>query len=352
MAKVGRSTVYNRITTPEKLALVNPINTELERDFLAFLSASDKSEGTINQYRSNLHIFWCWNLDYNNNKSWIDVKKRELIRWQDYCIKDCGWSPKRLRSFKSALSSLSSYIVQYMDDEYPDYVSIIDKISNPVNVPVRKKTVYKEEDLQKMLDELVKKEKYMLACLFALAMYSGRRKSELARFKVSYFKEEHKICEGALYESPEEMVTKGRGSRGKLLTVYVLAKPFQPYLDMWLAERKRLGINSMWLFPRKVNGKWVDEKIGASTLQSCANTLNALSMEITGLPYYHHALRHFFTTKLSQSNIPASVIQNMIGWESADMVALYDDSPKNAQFDKYFGSEGIKKISQTSLVDL
>lgn len=352
MAREGRSTVYNRITTPEKLSLVNPINIELENDFLAFLYASDKSEGTITQYKANLHIFWCWNLDYNNNKSWIDVKKRELLRWQNYCLNDCGWSPKRLRTFKSTLSSLSTYIVEYMDDEYPDYMPVIDKIKNPTNVAVRKKTVYTDEELQMILDYFVEHKKYMQACLFALAMYSGRRKSELARFKASYFKDEHTICEGALYESPEEIVTKGAGKRGKLLTVYVLAHPFKPYLDLWLKEREELGITSDWLFPRMKDGVWTDEQITKSCLSSMAKSFDKVSMELIGKPYYHHALRHYFTTKLSQSNIPPNVIQNLIGWESAEMVSLYDDSPKSSQFDKYFGAEGIKEVTQASLRDL
>ena len=72
-------------------------------------------------------------------------------------------------------------------------------------------------------------------------MYSGKRKAELTRFKASYFDESNLICGGALYKTPEKMVTKGRGSRGKLLDVYILAKPFQPYLDLWLNERKELG---------------------------------------------------------------------------------------------------------------
>lgn len=352
MAKEGRTTVYNKITSPEKMKLVNPDNIALEEDFLAFLKAGDKSKGTITQYQANIHVFWCWNLEYNKNKSWIDVKKRELIRWQNHCMQEYGWSPKRIRTVKSALSSLSKYIVEYMDDEYPNYVPIVDKISNPANVPVRKKTVYKEEDLQKILDELTAKEQYMKACYFALAMYSGRRKAELARFKVSYFTKENTICQGSLYKTPEEITTKGRGSRGKLLTVYTLARPFQPYLDNWLAERERLGITSDWLFPKYEGGKWVDKQVGVTTMDSWGQMFNQMSMRISGKPFYAHALRHFFTTKLAESNVPPSVIQNIVGWESADMVALYDDSPKDAQFDKYFGAEGIRMVKQTSLEDL
>lgn len=352
MAKEGRSTVYNRITSPEKMKQINPVNLELEVDFLAYLAASDKSKGTIKQYTANLHVFWCWNLEYNKNKSWIDVKKRELIRWQNHCIQEYGWAPKRIRTVKSALSSLSKYIVEYMDDEYPNYIPIIDKISNPTNVAVRKKTVYSDEELQQILDELVSKEQYMKACFLALAIYSGRRKAELARFKASYFDDKNLICDGALYETPQEIVTKGRGSRGKLLTVYVLAKPFKPYFDLWMRQRQELGIESQWLFPMYECGKWHDEQVKITTIDSWSRTFNEISLKLCGKNFYPHSLRHFFTSRLSAANIPSSVIQNMVGWESADMVALYDDTPKNAQFDKYFGAEGIKQVKQTSLEEL
>lgn len=44
-----------------------------------------------------------------------------------------------------------------------------------------------------------------------------------------------------------------------LLDVYILAKPFQPYLDLWLKQREELGITSDWLFPQYKDGKWLDE---------------------------------------------------------------------------------------------
>ena len=36
---------------------VNQDNIELENDFLEYLSSTDKSPGTIKQYKANLHIF-------------------------------------------------------------------------------------------------------------------------------------------------------------------------------------------------------------------------------------------------------------------------------------------------------
>jgi len=63
-------------------------------------------------------------------------------------------------------------------------------------------------------------------------------------------------------------------------------------------------------------------------------------------------MRHHLTTKLHEYGIPDNIIQEMIGWESADMLKVYIDTEADKQFEKYFGAEGIKKTKQTSLEEL
>lgn len=343
-----RSTVYNSITNSDKLKQVNPENIELENDFLEYLVSVDRSKGTIKQYKANLHIFWCWNLEANKNKFFVDLTKREIAKFQSHALNVWQWSPKRMRTVKATISSLSNYVENILDDEYEGYKPIVRKIESPADEAVRVKTVFQSDELQKLLDRLVEEKDYMKACALALAMYSGKRKAELTRFKVSYFTDDNLICDGALYKTPEKMVTKGRGQRGKLLDVYTLAKPFKPYFDLWVQERARLGIDSDWLFPKFKDGEWVDEHIEISMLDSWARTFT----NMLGKPYYWHSMRHFFTTQLSESGLPDGIIQDVQGWASSDMVRIYVDTDSEKQFEKYFGAEGIKKVKQTSLEDL
>lgn len=346
--KEGRSTVYNDITSDEKLRKVNEENIELENDFLEYLASIDRSKGTIKQYRANLHIFWCWNLEFNKNKFFVDLTKREITKFQSHALNVWQWSPKRIRTVKATISSLSNYVENILDDEYEGYKPIVRKIESPADEAVRVKTVFQMEDLQPLLNKLVEDKEYMKACILALAMYSGKRKAELTRFKASYFDDENLICGGALYKTPEKMQTKGRGQRGKLLDVYTLAKPFKPYLDLWLSERNRLGINTDWLFPKYKNGEWIDEHIDVSLLDSMARTFS----NIIGKPLYWHSLRHLFTTHLLEQNLPENVVQTIQGWSSSDMIRIYDDRSSDSQLEKYFGSDGIKNVEQTSLEDL
>lgn len=245
-------------------------------DFLEYLASIDRSSGTIAQYKANLKVFWCWNLEYNNNKFFVDLTKREIAKFQNHAMKEWGWSSNRVRTVKATLSSLSNYIENILDDEYKGYRPIINKIESPAKVAVREKIVFQADDLKPLLDQLVETGDYMSACALSLAINSGRRKAEIPRFKVSYFTKENTICNGALYKTPEKITTKGRGSKGKPLYLYTLAKPFQPYLDLWLNKRKELGIKSDWLFPKMENGKYKDEPIGIDVMDSWAKKYSYL----------------------------------------------------------------------------
>ena len=192
---MSRATVYNTITTPEKISQINSENAYLKNEFLEYLKSIDRSAGTIKQYASDLDIFFCWNLEFNNNKEFIKITKREFAKFQNHALNEWKWSSNRIRRVKSAISSLSNFIENIMDEEegYEGYRSVIRKIESPVKEAAREKTVFEAEELQALLDHLVEKKKYRQACMLALAIYSGRRKAELPRFKGSYFDQENVI---------------------------------------------------------------------------------------------------------------------------------------------------------------
>ena len=341
--KRGRSTVYNKITSKEKLAKVNIENVDLEKSFIEYLMALGRSDGTIKQYRANLHVFWIWNLEKNYNKPFVDLKKRDIIRFQNHCNKVWKWSTRRIITVKSTLSSLSNYVETILDEEYSGYKAVVSKIQSPSNVPRRTKTIFQKKHLQKLLDYLVEHEKYMEACALSLAMNSARRKSEIVKFRTSYFKKKNLICDGALYKTPEPIKTKG----GKMLDVFILAKPFQPYLDMWMSERERLGVKSKWLFPRfdRYQNVYANDHITIQTMDRWAKSFS----KILGQNFYWHSIRHFAATSLAESNLPESVIKDLIGWSSLEMVRLYVDTPKEVILEKYFGAGGTDNLNFTEL---
>lgn len=343
---MGRTTVYNLITSEEKLSQCNKDNIQLGEEFLDYLKSIDRAETTIKQYESDLKIFWCWNLEFNNNKDFIKITKREFAKMQRHCLDEWGWSSKRVRRFKSTISSLSNYIENILDEEpeFEGYRSSIRKIESPNNETVREKTIFTLEELQTLLDYLVDKEQYMKACVVALCMYSGRRKSEIPRFKVEYFNDENIMFDGAMWKTNEKVKTKGRG-KGKFVELYVLRNQFKPYLDMWMKQREELGIKSEWLFPSKI-----DSSLAIKT-ETMDAWVNEFSM-VLNKPFYYHSLRHFFTTMLAENNIPAQVIKDIVKWESVEMVSLYTDLSADESIGKYFGADGIKNVESGNLSDI
>lgn len=341
---MGRKTKQNKITSPELIAKINPKNIQLMNDFLDYLRSVGKAETTAKAYTNDLYIFFVWVLQNADNKYFPEVSKRDIVSYQNWLLRNNENSPARVRRLKSTLSSVSNYIEAILDEELPNFRSIIRKIENPVNEPTREKTVLSDEQADTLLDYLVERGQYEKACCFALARYSGRRKSELVRFKVSYFDDEN-IIYGSLYKTPEKVRTKGHGANGKMLTCYVLSKPFKPYLDLWMQKRQELRIESEWLFPDKVDPT---RPLPISTLNSWAETFS----NILGVPIYWHSLRHFFTTLLAKANLPDSVIKTIIGWESLEMVDVYKDIDDEEEIGKYFSDGEIVGQKQAGLSDL
>lgn len=339
---MGRKTVSNKITSPEKTALINKNNMRLKDDFLLYLKSVQRSPGTIAGYDNDLLIVFTYMLDNLNNKDFQKITKRDLIGLQNWLISN-GNSSARIRRIKAAISSLSNYCENILSDDDPDfagYRSIVRKIENPPLQAVREKTVWEDEELEHLLDVLTKAGKHKKACYVALGMYGGRRKSEICRFKVSDFDENRLVCDGALYKSAP-ILTKGN----KYLECYTLAKKFKPYLDNWLNQRKELGIESEWLFPDKQNPS---EHMNASAVNGWSDSFT----KIAGKPYYPHALRHYFVSALSRAGIPDSAVVTIIGWSSSEMFNIYNDNPKDEQIGMYFSNGDISVPDKKGFADM
>lgn len=337
-----RKTEYVKITSEEKAKLINPKNIRLKDDFLLYLRSIRRSEGTIGGYDSDLNIVFTYILDSLGNKDFKDLTKRDIVSIQNWMSSN-GCSSARIRRVKAAISSLSNYIENILADDEPEfqgYRSAVKKIGNPPLQAVREKTVWSEEELQKLLGVIFNSGEYEKACFAALAAYSGRRKAELCRFKVSDFADDHLIFDGALYKSAP-ILTKG----GKMLECYTLAKLFNPYLKAWMQERERLGVDSEWLFP---DGRDATKHVPASTVNSWAKSIDRIAPK----PFYYHGLRHFFVTYLSRAGIPDNVVVQIIGWTSSEMFNIYCDSSKDEQLASYFKNGEIDTSGKKGLSEI
>lgn len=343
---MGRSTTYNNVVTEELWNQVNNENKILLADFIDYKRSSDKSPKTLYQYESVLRLFFVWCLQNNDNKFFVDMKKREFIRFFNYMVTDMKASPNRILTVRSIISSLSNYIENILDEEYEGYRNIVSKIETVTKDVVRKKTIMTQEQVSNCLDKLVEDGKYQIACYFALAIASGARKSELLRFKTEYFKDEN-IVFGCMYKTPEEIQTKGRGSRGKMLYKYTFVKQFKPYFDLWMKYRKDNDIDSEWLFCIKREDGY--EQANVHNANAWANMIS----KYMGVDFYFHSCRHYWTTELKRQRLPDDVIKEIGGWSDTVLITtVYNDLDVTETLSDYFDENGVKDIKQAKLSDL
>ena len=145
-----RKTFIKVITSEELDAQINPKNIKLADRFLKNF-ATKRSPNSVVSYKSNLRMFFTWNLLFNDNKFFIDIRKIELMDFFDYCVTELHHSSNRFCQMHSCFSSFSSWIENYFDDEYPLFRNLLPKIEKPVKENVRKKTVLQKEDIDKLL---------------------------------------------------------------------------------------------------------------------------------------------------------------------------------------------------------
>lgn len=321
MAK-GRKTFRKVITSPELIEQINPKNKMLADRFLKNF-ATKRSPNSVVSYRSNLNIFFCWNVEHNDNKFFIDIRKIELMDFFDFCVTELKWSPNRYAQMHSCLSSFSAWIENYFDDDYPLFRNLLSKIEKPVKENVREKTVLQKEDIDKLFEYF--DENYMIqdACLLALAISCGARISELSSFTTDLIDEDNVVFDGLFLETTKKIKTKGRGVNGKMLTKYILKDMFLPYYKKWLEVRKEI---------MKENNKdhdfiFVTKEGNPANADRLRDWMSKWS-DVVGQPCYPHNFRHYHISFLKKLELEDDFIVYLTGWSEStghSMVAVYND---------------------------
>jgi len=279
------------------------------------------SPKTIVVYESNMLIFLTWNLLYNDNKFFVDIKKLEFSDFFSFAVDELKVGSSKLNNMRSVLSSFSNFIEKFFDEDYPDFRNVILRVVESAPKDERReKSILSDKQVEKLLQHL-KKTDSQKACWLALAVTSGCRFSELLRFEIDHIDENRTAFGDLFLETTRQIKTKGRGKAGKLLYKYILKDKFLPFYNKWLKERSKIlkekNINHNFLFIKK-NG---DPATTATIRGWVAGFEKYLKV-----PFYTHALRHYLTTLLSKKNIPQILIKEIFGWSSVIMVELYDDT--------------------------
>lgn len=318
----GRETFRKIITSPELIEQINPTNVKLMDRFLKNF-ATKRSPKSVIVYKSNLQMFFCWNIENNDNKLFTDIRKIEMLDFFDYALSELKWSPNRFAQMHSCLSSFSEWIENYFDEEYPTFRNLLPKIEKPTKEAVREKTVLQKEDIDKIFSVLNEEDKIQEQCLLALAISCGARVSELASFTTDLIDEENTVFDGLFLETTSKIRTKGRGVNGKMLTKYILKDMFLPYYKKWLELRKQI---------MEENNQEHDcifiVKDGSPASADRLRDWMGNWSDIVGQPCYPHNFRHYNITFLKSLDIEDDLIVYLTGWAEGTghtMISIYND---------------------------
>lgn len=321
MAAPGREMPINHLTTPELIKQINPKNTELYERFLKNLSTKC-SPKTIRTYTSNFKIFFVWNLQHNDNKFFVDIKKFELMDFFDKGSVDWGWSPNRYANMHSTLSSFSDWIMKMYDERYPQFKNIVKLIDKQIKQNTRKKSVFKKEDFDVLMKWLADNGKIQEQCLLGLIMASGTRIAEIERFTTDNVDVNNLAFDGLFIETTEEIQVKGHGTKGKNIHRYLITDFFKPYYEKWLPLRNEImekrGI--------KPHNKIFIKSTGEPAIESTFRSWMTKWDEHLPQHFYPHAGRHFWCSYLSSVGLEKELIQKLQDWCSDVLVDTYNDN--------------------------
>ncbi len=317
-----RKTFKNKITTPEILEKINPINKKLQKQFLREKDTRC-ADGTIVGYESDLNIFFCWNYLYNDNKPFPEIKKIEFSEFFSFIIEDMKVGSARFSHFRSALSMLSTFIVKFHDETYPLFRNaILEVIETMPRVAVREKTVFTEkqvEELKIFIKDILGSKQQM--CLLMLFISSGVRISEAFRFKKSLIDETHVAFDGLFLETVKPIKTKGRTKAGHVITKFLIKDLFLPYYKEWVEERdailKEKGIEDHDFLFIKSDGSPATAEYSRTWISKWDNYMS--------VPVYPHAFRHYTVSYLTRLGLSSDFIIEIFGWKSGEMYKVYND---------------------------
>lgn len=225
--------VYNRIFTEEKWQMVNPVNKAIMDDFLTELRQQKKSLNTINAYRQDLRIIFIKILEDFDNKSVLDMTKKDFRRlniWFD----DSGMSPARCNRLHSSINSMLTFCED--DDDYEYDVNISKKVKGVPNERVKTN----DGDFFFTFDEFIKVRNVLVECgrlqdavLWSLMYDSGARRNEVFQVKK----------DGLLDGNKTNIV---RGKRGKMFPL-VYMDDTRELIQKYLEWRGDDNVESLWI---------------------------------------------------------------------------------------------------------
>lgn len=283
-----RGRIYNTFYTPELWEQVNKENKRILDDFLAEYKQRKKSKGTIDGYFHDLRIIMIYILKELDNRSILELNKKDFRGLSIYFSEECGMSNARVNRLKSAVNSMLTFCED--DDDYEYNINYAKKVAG-----LPKERVKDDEDDFFVRDILVEKGRLQDAVLWSLGFDSAGRKNEL-----------YQVTKYGLLDGNKTNIVVGK--RGKKFCLVYL-NDTKELIRKWLEQRGNDDIDSLWVVGKGENKR---ELWNSSVLYDRIVSISKILSEVRGedCKIFTHTLRHSRLECLAQGTDTRLVDEN------------------------------------------
>jgi len=306
---------------------VNEFNRKMVEEYLT--NSVHLSPKSIEQYKSALRIYFWWVKENLNNKSNIEIKSREYLRYQNW-VTNLGLGESAIRFKRSAVSSFNDYVLLYYEEDYPTFRNYITKqIKVETSGKVHKKIPLTPEEMKILYNELEKRADWQKLAYVKFTYASGCRRAEAAQLlkEVVDYKPIKKLVKTKDKDGKEieveitkyktgDIRCKGRGRVGKVKPLEFNQEAMDA-IKKWLEERGE--DDCPYVFVSKINGKYrqINE-------QSFNDWCSVVFAKIIG----RRVTPHLFRTSRATNGViyegkSLETMQKLLGHLSSDTTKIY-----------------------------
>ena len=248
-------------------------NKELYDDYMLELESQGKAKKTRDQYGYDIRAFMCWLVRERNNKYILDLKRKEF---RNFFLKlqHAGTSSARINRFQSSIRNLLEFAC--ISEDYDYEINAMQHIRGLQKVPTREIVFLSDQQVNILIDELLKRKHYQKALWVSLAYDSAGRRNELHQVKK----------EGFLENSQTNTVIGKRGKKFKLIYFNRTKIIFR----LWEKQRGEDDLDTLW-----VSGKGKNKRLMTYTaMYGFVDEFREILKERTGedIPVNEHSFRH------------------------------------------------------------
>ena len=297
---------------------VNPFNRDMVQEYLD--NQAELSVKTKGAYTSGLRIFFYWVYEHLSNKSCLDIKKKEFVRYLNW-LTNRGLSDSAIKFKKSCVSSFCNYIMMMYEEEYPTFRSFVTSEMKVVKTGyVHEKVPLTPDEYVSLCEELEKREEWQKLAYLVFSYSTGCRRAEarqLLKEVIDYSPKEREIT--IIDEDGKEQKTVSKSYLTHTIRckgASIVGKPRKLkfgedamfWLKKWVDVRGEDDCSYMFVVKQK-NG--ATRQVGENTFNDWCS---GLFTQIIGRRVHPHLLRESRATNLVvYEHRSAEVAQKLLG---------------------------------------